>query len=177
MKLSFFTRFFHGIIAFAMIALLVVGLYMSETEAFALYPIHKSVGVIVFFFAVFRIINRIKEGWPEPLGNSSKIQLVVAKVIHWALITMTILYPVSGMLMSGAGGHGINVFGLELVAMNIDAISGEAVPLNETLAGLGHEIHETLTGVLIACIVLHVVGALKHHYIDKDDTLTRMFSR
>lgn len=177
MKLSFITRFFHGIVALAMIGLLIVGLYMSETEAFALYPIHKSIGVIVFLFAAIRIINRIKEGWSEPVGNSSKFQLLAAKVIHWALIAMTILYPVSGMLMSGAGGHGINVFGLELVAMNIDSLSGEAVPINETLAGLGHEIHETLTGVLIACIVLHVVGALKHHYVDRDSTLTRMFSR
>jgi cytochrome b561 len=80
------------------------------------------------------------------------------------------------MMMSGGGGHGISVFGLDLVASNYDKVSGDAVALNENIASLGHTLHDSLTSVLIALIVLHVAGALKHHIIDKDQTIKRMFS-
>ena len=86
------------------------------------------------------------------------------------------MYPASGMMMSGGGGHGITVFGLELLASNHDDISGKTIALNETIASIGHNLHETLVPVLILLIIIHVAGALKHHIFDKDITITRMFS-
>lgn len=177
MRLSAKTKILHGIVGLGMICLITVGIYMEEFEVYALYDIHKSFGVIILAFALFRVINRIKEGWPEPVSQSDKLQMLVAKIIHWGLILSTLLYPISGMMMSGGGGHGIKVFGLELVAANYDAVSGDAIPLNETVASIGHTLHGSLTEVVIAFIVLHVVGALKHHFIDKDETLKRMFTK
>jgi cytochrome b561 len=87
----------------------------------------------------------------------------------------TVALPVSGVLMSGAGGHGLAIFGWELLAENIDPNNlEEVIPLNKTLAGLSHEIHEIAGNVIIVAIVLHLIGALKHHIIDKDGTLRRM---
>ncbi|MCW8863300.1 MAG: cytochrome b/b6 domain-containing protein [Colwellia sp.] len=63
-----------------------------------------------------------------------------------------------------------------MVASNYDQVSGKAIALNEGVASIGHTLHDSLTAVLIAFIVVHVVGALKHHLIDKDATITRMFS-
>lgn len=176
MSISTITKIMHSVVGITMILLIAVGIYMEETEAFFLFPIHKSIGVIVFFFAVYRIFVRIKEGWPEPIGTSSTIQLVLAKIVHWGLIIMSILYPVSGMMMSGGGGHGVPIFGFELIASNIDPVTGKAVAINEGISSLGHTLHESLTFVLIAFIILHAVGALKHHFIDKDQTIKRMFS-
>jgi cytochrome b561 len=149
---------------------------MSDNEVFALYPLHKSVGVIVFIFAMLRIFIRIKEGWPQAIGNAPTAQLFMAKLVHWGLITLTALYPASGMMMSGGGGHGISVFGFEILASNYDEVTHKAVALNETIASIGHTLHEALMGVLIFLIVVHVAGAVKHHIIDKDETITRMFS-
>lgn len=176
MTLSKTTKTLHGIIALTMISLLIIGIYMEENEVFFLYPIHKSIGVILFIFAVYRILIRLKEGWPTPLGDSSTVQKFAAKIIHWGLIISTVLYPISGMMMSGAGGHGINVFGLQLLASNYDKVSGDAIALNESVASLGHNIHGLLTYALISFIVIHVAGAMKHHFLDKDETLKRMFT-
>lgn len=176
MALSITTKCMHLLIAITMICLICVGIYMSNTETFSLYPIHKSIGIIVFIFAVYRIVNRIKEGWPTPIGKASKMQLLLAKMTHWGLITMTVVYPISGMMMSGGGGHGIYVFGLELVAAIYDEISGKAVALNEQIASIGHTLHSGLVPIIIALIVLHIAGALKHHFIEKDQTISRMFS-
>lgn len=175
MELSKTTKILHSIVALGMIGLLIVGIYMHETKTFALYDIHKSLGMIILCFALYRVVVRITEGWPQPLAKMGLLQLAVAKITHWGLIITTVLFPVSGMMMSGAGGHGLFVFGVELLAKNTDPSTGKTLVLNETLASLGHNLHGTLPLVLILLIVLHVVGALKHHFIDKDDTLKRMF--
>lgn len=174
-SLSTVTRMLHAIIALGMISLLAIGIYMEEFEVFALYDWHKSFGVLVLMFAVVRVFWRIRKGWPSTLGQPAKLQLFIAKAIHWILISATIIYPVSGLMMSIGGGHDLAFFGIELVAGNQNA-AGETVAVNETLAGLGHRLHGTLTFFVIGAIVLHVIGALKHHFIDKDATITRMFS-
>lgn len=45
---------------------------------------------------------------------------------------------------------------------------------NKSLAKLMAESHEIIAWILIAFITLHVLGALKHHFIDKDNVLKRM---
>ena len=77
--------------------------------------------------------------------------------------------------MSGAGGHGFGVFGLELFAPNPDPNNPENVlALNQTLAQLGHTLHLWFGYIMIAAISLHIIGAVKHHVVDKDGTLRRM---
>lgn len=168
----------HWLVALGMVALLSVGIFMAETETYFLYPIHKSIGVLMFGLILARVVWRLINGWPVPVGDYQHWEHVLAKLIHWVLILGTLLMPISGMLMSGAGGHGIAVFGFELLAMNPDPNDAHAViALNKTLAGLGHEIHEWLAYILIASIALHIAGALKHHVLDKDGTLRRMLGK
>ena len=176
MKLSHTTKIFHMLIAFGMLMMLALGIYMSETETFQLYPLHKSIGIVILILALIRVAVRIKEGWPQPLTPSSKIQLLLAKAVHWGLIITTVIFPVSGMMMSGGGGHGVFLFGLELIAPNSDPVSGKAIAVNENIAAIGHEMHELLMLVLICLVLLHVAGAIKHQLMDKDGTLKRMFS-
>lgn len=177
-KFSAMTIVLHWAVGISIIALMAVGIYMEEFEAYELYPIHKSVGILVFLFAVERIIFRMINGWPKPVGEAPQWQEVVAKLTHWVLILATLLFPISGMMMSGAGGHGLAVFGWELLAANPDpANPQQMIPLNKELAGLGHQVHGILGNVMIAVILLHIAGALKHHIIDKDRTLLRMLGK
>jgi len=177
-KLSKTTVLLHWLVAIIMISLLSVGVYMAETETYFLYPIHKSIGVLIIIPVVWRVVWRIKNGWPSELSVASALQHTVAKLVHWVLILGTVLMPVSGMLMSGMGGHGIEVFGLELMAMNFNPDDAkEVMPINGALAGLGHEAHEIIGYILIAAVVLHIAGALKHELLDKDGTLRRMFGK
>ena len=172
-RLSKVTILLHWLVAWGMIGLIAIGIYMEEAEVYALYPWHKSFGVLVVLFAVGRVIWRIRKGWPSTLGEPKKWEHLAAKLVHWVLILATLMYPISGMMMSGAGGHGISLFGLELVAMNLDA-NGEVVAINGALAGLGHTLHGMLTWVVISAIAIHVIGALKHHFVVGDHTLKRM---
>ena len=176
LSLSKMTVVMHWLVGLSFMTLIAVGMYMSEYEVWSLYPIHKSVGVILFVFILYRVIRRIKRGWPKPVSQYQKHEVLLSKLVHWVLIIGTLMFPLSGMIMSLAGGHGIAVFGLELVASNYNA-AGEAIAINEQMAETGYETHVILGKVMLVAIGLHIVGALKHHIIDKDNTLKRMLGK
>ena len=177
-KLSATTICLHWIVAVLTIGLLTVGVYMVETKGFWLYPWHKSFGVTLGLFVILRVLWRIKNGWPEHVGDYTSIEQFLAKLVHYLLIIGTVLMPISGFLMSAMGGHGVAVFGWELFHHNPDPTDpSKVIPINGTVAGIAHSLHWIAGYSIIAGVVLHVVGAVKHHVVDKDGTLRRMFGR
>jgi len=174
-KLSTNTLVLHWVVGIMMIGLLASGIYMEENELFSFYPWHKSFGVLIATFVVLRVIWRIKNGWPSPVRNYTNIEKLLSKIVHYILIIGTVLMPVSGFIMSSMGGHGVDFFGMELIARNPDpANPQEVIALNGTFAGMGHSIHKFAGITIIVAVILHIAGALKHHIIDKDATLRRM---
>jgi cytochrome b561 len=172
-KIPAITVGLHWIIAIAMIAMLAFGIYVEDLprspEKGDLIAIHKSVGFIILVLALIRIAWRVISKYPEALGQTSKWQEIIAKLTLLVLILGTVMLPVSGIAMSIGGGHGLAVFGIELIAR-----SGEKM---ETLSRIGHILHGLGGNLVIAFIVLHIAGAIKHEHIDKDGTLSRMLGR
>ena len=174
-QLSNLTKILHWVVALFVIALLFAGVYMVEAEAWWVYPWHKSFGFLVFFIVIIRVLWRIKNGWPSAVGQYSKIEHSLSKFMHWVLIIGTVMLPLSGLLMSFFGGHGIDLFELEVIAKNIDPENPDkAIALNEALASRSHSVHQWFGYIVIAAVIVHVLGSLKHHYVDKDNTMKRM---
>ncbi|WP_163836298.1 cytochrome b [Spartinivicinus ruber] len=177
-KLSRPTKLLHWLIALGMIGLLLLGWYMAEYQVFSLYDWHKSLGVVLFVIAVMRIAWRLKEGWPDAVSDSPKLQRVVARATHWVLIICTAAMPISGMVSSGYSGYGFGLFGLAIVPTSTPIMeNGEfkgMTPFDADLAALGHDIHEIGMWVMAVVIILHVLAAMKHHLLDRDATLRRM---
>lgn len=177
-KLSPKTIFLHWAVGLTMIALIASGIYMSENEVFALYPIHKSIGVLILFLVVWRIAWRIKNNWPKPAGDYTQMEKALSKIVHYLLIIGTLVLPISGFLMSAMGGYGVSIFGLELIAANPDPNNPqEMLPLNGGIAHFAHNMHGIAGNIIIFAVVLHIVGAYKHHIMDKDGTLKRMLGK
>jgi len=176
-KFKFHTVLLHWIVGLGIIGLIAIGLYMAQNKAYALYPIHKSIGVILLGFIVVRVLFRIKEGWPKNISTGKKWEHALAKIVHWVLILGTLALPISGVIMSYYGGHGVAVFGLDVLSKNYDPALGRAIPINAEWSKTGSFVHEWAGKALIGVITLHVLGALKHHVLDKDNTLRRMLGR
>ncbi|UTW46664.1 cytochrome b [bacterium SCSIO 12696] len=177
-QLSKTTISLHWVVAILMIGLLSTGVYMEQTSSYWLYDWHKSFGVVIALFVVARIIWRIKQGWPQHVGSYTALEILLAKLVHYLLIVGTLVMPVSGFLMSAMGGHGVAVFGFELFHHNPDPNNpGRVLPINPGLASTAHSIHWIAGYCIIAGVVLHVAGAVKHHVADKDGTLRRMLGK
>lgn len=171
------TLIFHWLLAVTIIAIMASGIIMDEFELYSLYPWHKSFGTAFLALAILRVAWRVKEGWLPPAAPAPQWQERAAVVLHSALLALSVLIPTSGIMMAALGGTGLQVFGFELVAYNLDPETGMIAPYNKTLASIGEELHEILPNLLIVAVGLHVVAALKHHIIDKDATLRRMVGK
>ena len=89
----------------------------------------------------------------------------IAKAVHYALYAVLVVLPLSGVATLITGGAG-----KALLAGDASLLPKEAD--YEKLLAL--EVHETLVAILIALVVLHILGALKHQFIMKDGLLSRM---
>lgn len=168
----------HWLVAVFIIVLLAVGFYMDANEVRALYPIHKSFGMVVFVLALLRVLWRLAKGFPPPAARYQPWEQTLATIVHWVLLIGTLLFPLSGMIMSAMGGNGLAVFGVELFPMNPDPLHpGKNMPIDKAMAGNARAMHGILAWVMLGAIALHVAGALKHHLIDGDGTLRRMLGR
>ena len=132
----------------------------------ALYGFHKSVGVVLLLLVFLRITWRLYSPAPKDIETNSPVENKLAHTMHFALYLVMLAFPLSGYVMSMAGGHGISVFGL----FDLPNFIG----LNKELGGLAHSVHGIAGLVAYVLVGLHVLAALKHHFITKDSTLRRM---
>ncbi len=162
-------KFFHWTIAALILGLILVGFYMVGLERSPLrgdlYSYHKSFGVLVLWLVGLRILWRLYSQQPEPHENHQKWERLLAKVTHIFLYVAMIGMPLSGWLMSSAGGYPVSLFGLEMPSL---------IGKNPEIGKRMNQIHGILPYILTGAIALHVIGALKHHYMDRDSTLKRM---
>lgn len=165
------SRLNHWIIAIAMIGMLAFGLYLSfgglPREAKGpLMAIHKSIGVLILIFGIWRVGFRMVQGFPAPLPSTGPAwQMTAAKITHWVLLAAILLLPISGIAGSVFRGRAVDVFGW----FSIPARAESA-----TIAQIASNFHGAAGKVIAALVLIHIAAALKHHYIDKDATLRRM---
>ena len=161
----------HWVIALTLIGLFGIGLYMvglSYTDPLSntLPHWHRSLGIIVGLALVIRLAWRFVSPPPAPLPNYKRSEHLMAMLMHWILYVLTIVIVVSGYLISTSDGRGFAVFSW----FEMPAFAGD-LGNTEELAG---DIHRWLAWTLVVLASLHALAALKHHFIDRDATLTRM---
>lgn len=131
-------------------------------------PIHKSLGLILLFITVCRFVWITLSAPPKPLPQP-KIMEKLALMAHKLMYLLIGVITLSGYLISTADGRGIQVFNWFTVPALIEPIKNQA-----DIAG---KIHFYAAWMLVGIIALHIAGALKHHVIDKDKTLLRIFGK
>jgi len=131
----------------------------------AMKALHFMLGLTVLLLLSVRIYARVVSPAPLISPALSPAQNLAAKLGHLALYIFMIAMPVLGWAVLSAAGKPIPFFGLELPPL---------IAENEELAKSLKEIHETVGELGYYLIGIHVLAALYHHHIRKDDTLTRM---
>ncbi|OBP15755.1 hypothetical protein A5320_10725 [Rheinheimera sp. SA_1] len=174
-KFSNIGRSLHWVVAIGFITLSLAGIYMANFEAWALYPVHKSVGILLLVVILLRVCWRLWCGWPGSAVEHTRAERVLATVVHWFLLLGTVLMPVSGMLYSGASGHGFGIFGWQLVAENLDPKTpGQVLPYSDFWSGLSEQVHEVAGYMLMVAVMLHLAAALKHQWVARQRMLLQV---
>ena len=135
-------------------------------EKLAIITRHKSVGMLILSLAIVRIGWKLwNRGNPVPVVMP-KLQKIAAVAGHGLLYLLILAQPISGWMMSSAANYPVTFFGL----FQFPAIVGPNEGAHETY----EDVHEFLFGAIVVIAVVHVLAALYHHFIQKDDTLRRM---
>ena len=141
-------------------------LFEKGTEARdAMKMWHFMLGLSIFFLVWLRIVVRIFTPYPAIEPAPKAWQHKIAKAVHGILYLFMLGMPLGGWLILSGEGKPIPFFGLELPAL---------IEPNKELAHSVEEIHETVGAIGYWLIGLHAAAALFHHYVIKDNTLTRM---
>lgn len=161
----------HWLMAIVIFGLFGLGLYMVELSYYdplgnILPFIHISVGMLLVPVLIFGIIWKLIYPRPTPLAGTTALERALAKLVHHLLTLLIAAILISGYLITTAKGSSVSVFDIISVSATITSI-----PEQEYYVGLTHQY---LAYGLIALVVLHAIAALKHHFINKDNTLRRM---
>jgi cytochrome b561 len=130
---------------------------------------HKTIGISILALSLLRLFWRLGHKPPPMPDAISGWQAKLGKTVHALFYVLIIAVPLTGWMMSAArpGSAGVDFFGMFM----LDLPGGD----NKALSDFGHEGHEILTKPLVLLIILHVIGALKHQFIDRMPFIQRMF--
>ena len=164
----------HWLVALAVFGLFGLGYWMVGLDYYSGWyktapDLHKSIGLLLFAVMLVRVLWRWVSPVPASLPNHGRLTRLGSKLGHGFLYLGLFVLMISGYLISTADGRGIEVFGLFEVPASLTSI-----PDQEDVAGL---VHEYLAWALVIFAGVHALAALKHHVIDRDRTLLRMFGR
>ena len=163
---------FHWLLAVMIIGSLCVGFYMSDLPMsptrLKLFNWHKWAGITIMALSGLRLLWRLAHR-PPPDVAMPRWQRVAAHATHWALYALFFLTPLAGWAYSSAAGFPVVVFGVLPLP--------DFVPVDKALAETLKSRHHLMAFLLAAVVLLHIAAALKHHFLDRDGLLTRMWPR
>ena len=170
-------KMFHWLTALLILTLFPLGviaqyLPFETAEQLAqkawLFSLHKTLGVTVFFVALLRILWAISQPKPSPVHPERRFETFAAETAHWVLYSALVIVPLSGWIHHAAS-EGFAPIWWPL-GQNLPL-----VPKSETLAALSGGVHFVTTKVMLAALLAHIAGALKHSLIERDGVLARMW--
>ncbi|MCL6620161.1 cytochrome b [Thermomonas hydrothermalis] len=134
---------------------------------FAMMQGHFWAGITIFLLAWWRIASRLRHGAPPITPPLDTISALLSKLTHLALYAFFIVMPLLGMATAWSDGKAVMIpfTGIALPAL---------LPENEALAHQLEDLHGSIGEAFYWVIGLHVLAALYHHWVRRDDTLKRM---
>jgi cytochrome b561 len=133
---------------------------------FLIRELHKPLGVLILILGVISLIWYFSNIHPKLPENIPIWQKVVARLTHLFLYFGILIMPLSGIIMSAAAGYPVDFFHLGTITLGFHK--------NPDMAKQFFHVHEITGMVLGALILLHIMAALKHHFVNKNNVLTRM---
>lgn len=159
--------FLHWAIAALLAFQIAVGAALEDLGArgFALFQLHKSIGIMILLLTLARIAVRYVK--PRPAPAEGGWQGALAKAVHGGLYFFMLGAPLTGWAL-------VSTAKVKVPTLIFGVVPLPHLPLPMTMHGLAEGGHGLLAWIGIALFVLHVAGALRHHLLIGDGLLWRM---
>lgn len=169
-------RLLHWIRALIILGLIAVGFTMTHLMSdaafgvFDPYPWHKSFGLLAFMLVLAQLAIRSVSRLPQAPQSMPRHEVMLSKLVHRGMYILLIIVPLMGYSMSSTftQSDGVTFFGIPVP---------ELIGKNDQWFAVFQWLHRWLAYTLLVLIFLHVAGALKHRFFDRDrrnDVLPRM---
>ncbi len=162
----------HWLVAISLLGLIVFGLQQSgmerSPERSEIRFLHASAALAVFVLMTVRLVWRLVNDVPAHPEGAPAWQNTVARVVHWGLYVAVFVQLTAGAMTVATGGKALPFFGLFSIPL--------PVAESEESHHFWEEVHESVWKIVAALIVVHVLAALYHHFVARDDVLRRMTS-
>lgn len=173
-RYGFVSMLIHWGMAALLIALFVLGWYMVrlpdagfDQEKISLILAHKSIGMVALLLALLRVVWRRITVLPRLADSVPDGQKAAAIFVHLCFYALMLALPITGWLMSSAGGFPVFVW--------FDRFPlPDFIHTNPHLFRVFIDVHRWLAYALLALLAVHSVAALVHHSVLRDDTLKKM---
>lgn len=166
-------KFFHWMIALFILGNIALGIYaeqlpISPDKVQAFYW-HKTIGLTVLWLAILRLLWRVTNPAPRLPLYMPAWERITAHINHVLLYAVMIAMPLSGWVIHSASGLPLDLYGIwsvpDILPAGVD---------RDAVGDAAKVVHYWLFVALCVLLGLHVLGALKHHFVDGDSVLIRM---
>jgi len=137
---------------------------MSDADRTMMLIGHSSIGTVITMLLLIRISKRFILKNERPALNIKSKQATAAKLTHYCLYLLMVLVPVTGFLTAYFHELPVQLFGNIL-------LNGSANIENFTELRL---VHSTFVITMMVLVVMHIIAALMHKFILKDNVLASM---
>ncbi len=173
------SKLFHWVMAVLVIGLLAMGQYISHFvddiyRAFDLTQIHKSFGFVAFCLVALRLVWRWYAGAPTLPPEVPRWQVRASQVSHVLLYVLMVVMPVSGWLYASASINQ-DLYQIPNQVFGLFALPDPFVPGEKALEMRFRTVHDVGGKLLAALVLVHLAAALKHHFVDRNHILRRMW--
>lgn len=160
-------RVLHWLIAALVLAIWPLGMllkYFREDVKLDFYLLHESFGFLVLWLMLIRVGARLyAPSHPPRAGDWTG---VLARSVHFLLYVMLIIMPITGFLATNAHGFPLRWFAVVPIWSPIGK--------SPDIAPYFSAVHVIVAWLILLLVCLHILGALFHHIIRKDDTIQRI---
>ncbi len=159
----------HWLLAALLAGQLGLGWRLEElgqgAAAFAAFQLHKSIGIAILLLSLARLSLRIAVPPPPPLPDKA-VNLLLAKTVHWLFYLVMIGGPLTGWIVASTAR-------IKVPTLVFGVLPWPHLPLGRSWHEPAEVLHGALGWLLAGLLVLHIAGALRHHWL-REDLIGRM---
>jgi len=161
-------KFLHWLIFLLVLIMLPLGYFMQDIADKSLQGqvinVHKLIGLSILVLMILRGLWALSNVKPA-LHHLPTWQRLGERAVHWLIYIALITMPIVGWIGSSAAGYYPHLGSLRFAL---------PVPRSKEIDDVSFSIHNTLAIVIIVLISIHILAALYHYFVKKDNVLQRM---